>query len=660
MAAHSGVAPITSSSIKDNNPSVGTTWWHARLWSFSPKLAPLLLSAAVALAGWLHPASLSATSTITYVQGNSATPQTSQTTVKVTFTAAQAAGDLNVVVVGWNDSSTVVSTVTDNSGNTYTRAVGPTVVSGYLSQSIYYAKNIASAAAGANAVTVTFSVAAAYPDIRILEYSGADPSNPVDVTAARSGNSATSSSGSATTTYATDLIFGANIVFTSTTGPGRGFTERLLTSPDGDIAEDRMVTATGSYTATARLNSSGPWIMQMVAFRTPAVAVGSFMLSASPASLSVAQGNQGTSTITTTVSGGFSSGISLSASGTPSGTTVSFNPSTIAAPGAGSSTMTITVGSSTAVGTYSITVTGRGGGIQQSATVTLTVAATTLVASPTSLNFDNVVVGSKSIQSITLSNTGTTSVTVSQATVTGSGFSISGLSLPSTLAAGQSASFSAIFSPTTAGSVSGSISIVSSASSLPTTVSLSGTGITLLVTLAPASTNFGDVVLGSSSTLPVILTNTGTGSVTISQDSVTGSGFSISGPTLPLTLSAGQNMDLSVTFVPTAAGSVSGSASVLSNATNSPSNEPLSGTGIHAVSLSWTASPSTVVGYNVYRAGQSGGPYTILNSALLSGTTYTDATVQPGQTCYYVSTAVNSAGVESQYSNQVEAVVPSP
>ena len=104
--------------------------------------------------------------------------------VKVTFTAAQTAGDLNVVVVGWNDSTATVSSVTDRKGNAYTRVVGPTTISGVLSQSIYYAKNIAAAAAGANIVTVTFSTAADYPDIRILEYSGADPSNPVDVTAA--------------------------------------------------------------------------------------------------------------------------------------------------------------------------------------------------------------------------------------------------------------------------------------------------------------------------------------------------------------------------------------------------------------------------------------------------------------------------------------------
>src|SRR5271166_315943 len=126
-------------------------------------------------------------------------------------------------------------------------------------------------------------------------------------------------------------------------------------------------------------------------FTSPLAAQGNFTISASPASLSIAQGNQGTSTITTAISGGFKGAISLSASGMPTGTTVSFNPSTIPAPGEGNSTMTITVGSSTPTGTYPITVTGNGGGVQQNATVALTVTAGgqsnfTLSAAPASLS----------------------------------------------------------------------------------------------------------------------------------------------------------------------------------------------------------------------------------------------------------------------------------
>ena len=163
---------------------------------------------------------LAATGSPTFAQQSYATPQSPKSTVPVTFASAQTAGNLNVVVVGWNDTTATVSSVTDSKGNVYARAVGPTVLSGQLSQAIYYAKNIQAAAANTNTVTVQFNVAAAYPDIRILEFSGIDAANPVDVTAAATGTTATSSSGAATTTNGNDLIFGANMVSTATSGPG--------------------------------------------------------------------------------------------------------------------------------------------------------------------------------------------------------------------------------------------------------------------------------------------------------------------------------------------------------------------------------------------------------------------------------------------------------
>jgi hypothetical protein len=169
--------------------------------------------------------------------------------------------------------------------------------------------------------------------------------------------------------------------------------------------------------------------------------------------LSIGHGNQGSSTITTTVSGGFNSAITLSASGMPPGTTVSFDPNPISAPGSGNSTMTISVGSNTPTGTYAIIVTGNGCGTQQAATVSLTVTAT--------------------------------------------------------------------------------------------------------------------------------------------------------------------------------------------------------------VALSWNASTSQdVIGYNVYRATNPNGPYTELNTSLISDTSYTDQSVQSGNTYYYVATAVDSQGLESAYSNQATAIIP--
>jgi Domain of unknown function (DUF1929)/Bacterial Ig domain len=200
---------------------------------------------------------------VRYVQSSYATPQTPQSTVSVAFPAAQAAGNLNVVVVGWNDSSAAVTSITDSAGNAYSVAAGPTVLSGQASQTIYFAKNIRS---GANTVTVRFSVAANFPDVRVVEYAGLDPTNPLHRSSVATGTSATSSTSAVTTTIANVLLVAANLVGTSTNGPGSGFTSRMITSPDGDIVEDRIVTATGSYSASAPLSSSGFWIMQLVAF----------------------------------------------------------------------------------------------------------------------------------------------------------------------------------------------------------------------------------------------------------------------------------------------------------------------------------------------------------------------------------------------------------
>lgn len=83
-------------------------------------------------------------------------------------------------------------------------------------------------------------------------------------------------------------------------------------------------------------------------------------------------------------------------------------------------------------------------------------------------------------------------------------------------------------------------------------------------------------------------------------------------------------------------------------------------TYFHIVDLAWTDSSSSISGYNVYRSSTSGGPYTRVNSSLVSGTSFTDSNVQAGQTYFYVTTAVSSNNVESGYSTQAQAIVPSP
>src|SRR5262249_44239699 len=143
------------------------------------------------------------TGMISFAQVASATPQTPTQVVPVAVAGAESATDLNIVVVGWSDTTSTVQSVQDSAGNVYSLAIGPTTGTG-LRQAIYYATNIAG---GNNTITVTFSQAVSYPDIRALEYQGLVA---LDVIAGASGNSISASSGTATTTTANELIFGAN------------------------------------------------------------------------------------------------------------------------------------------------------------------------------------------------------------------------------------------------------------------------------------------------------------------------------------------------------------------------------------------------------------------------------------------------------------------
>ncbi|MGD0136816.1 MAG: S53 family peptidase, partial [Bryobacteraceae bacterium] len=168
---------------------------------------------------------------------------------------------------------------------------------------------------------------------------------------------------------------------TSIAAPGSGTSTATLA-----VAS---TTATGTYTITVTGTGGGLTHTATVSLTVTAAATPAFTLSASPTSVSVVQGSSGGSTISTAVSGGFSSAITLSASGMPSGVTAAFSTNPIAAPGSGSSTLTLAVASTTATGTYTITVTGTGGGITHTATVSLTVTAAatgsfTISISPTS------------------------------------------------------------------------------------------------------------------------------------------------------------------------------------------------------------------------------------------------------------------------------------
>jgi hypothetical protein len=483
----------------------------------------------------------------------------------------------------------------------------------------------------------------------------------------------TTDGGHQTTTVTLSNSGGTDLIISSATMSGAGFSMSNLALPL-TLNAGSSTSATITFAPTGTGNFSGSVTFATTADQTNSSVVLNLsgtgvqgQLGSNPTSFSFGSIQIGTSKSlagTLTNSGG--SSLTISAA-TASGSGFSLNglslPLTLTA---GQSTSFTVLFSPTASGAASGSVSITSNGSNPNLSIPLSGTGVTpgaLGANPTSLVFGSVQVGSSTNLSETLTNIGGSSVTITQATLTGAVFSVSGLTLPLTLTANQSVTFTATFTPTSAGAASGSLSVVSNASNSPLNIALSGTG-TAAGTLAvsPTSLSFGNVVVGSSSALNGTLTASGA-SVTVSSASLNNSEFVLSGISLPATLPAGQSATFTVTFKPSANGATSASLSFSSNASNSPAVQTMTGTGAaatqHTVDLSWSAS-SGAVGYNVYRGAVSGGPYTMINSALDSTTAYTDNTVVSGQTYYYVATAVDASSNESGYSNQATAVIPNP
>jgi hypothetical protein len=202
-----------------------------------------------------------------------------------------------------------------------------------------------------------------------------------------------------------------------------------------------------------------------------------------------------------------------------------------------------------------------------------------LTPSTTSLSFGSQALNASSTQSVTLTNTGNATVSISQVNVIGSGFTLNGSAPIVTLSAGQAASFSVTFTPTVAGNATGIASVISTAANSPLSISLSGMGTQPQISIVPASVSFGTVTVGQTNSQTVTLTNPGTANLNITQSAGPGTGFGLTGLALPLTLAPGNSTTFTVSFTPTSGTSVSSSLTLISNAPSSPTTIPLSGAG---------------------------------------------------------------------------------
>lgn len=187
-----------------------------------------------------------------------------QTTVTVPIEGQQA-GDLIVVAIGWFDANGRVASVTDSTGATYRVAAPPKLFDGRdaLQHAIYYLPNVPAAAS--NTITVTFSPAGSGPDVRVLEYSGLDPTDPLDQTSSSAASGALVTSGTMTTRFERELLFSASISNGNYTTASAKHTLRLVTT-DGNLAQDLIVDKIGAYAGEAVLDPPDDWVMQLVTF----------------------------------------------------------------------------------------------------------------------------------------------------------------------------------------------------------------------------------------------------------------------------------------------------------------------------------------------------------------------------------------------------------
>ncbi len=426
----------------------------------------------------------------------------------------------------------------------------------------------------------------------------------------------------------------------------------------------------------------------------------------------------------------------------------------------GASSAGFTASATVVSSAQTVTLTATSGGVSKSVALTLNPLTPGLTLSGTSAAFGTVALNTTSAKAVTLTSSGNSVLTIGSVVITGAGFADSGIGVPLTLNTGQTATLTISFDPTTAGAVSGTVTISSNAGTA--TISLTGTGqaastptlsgfscnsstlsgagtdacsvglsgpatsattvvlassssaltvpasvtiasgassagftataasvtaaqtvtltatsgsvsktlsITLnaatpTLTLSAASVAFGNVDLNTPATQSVSMTSSGTAPVTVTAASLTGTGFSASGVSFPVTLNPGQTSTLTLQFDPTAAGAATGSVALAGNCSMGAMTISLSGTGVanatYQVELSWDAPASSsdpVAGYHIYRATGTGS-YLLLNSSVSTPTSWTDSKVQAGSTYNYEVKSVDASGVESSPSNVYTAAIP--
>ena len=463
-------------------------------------------------------------------------------------------------------------------------------------------------------------------------------------------------------------VSGISVTGTGFSASGPKLPMSLSAGQSASISAVFKPTAGTADTGTITIASNADGSPSRIALSGTGTTTSATELTATPSSIafgSVAVGSEATQTIKLANTGSAAVAISKVAfSGT--GVSVSGVTAPMTLDGGKSASLTVTYKpTSPTTLSGSVTITSNASDSSMVIGISATSTSSTLAATPSSVSFGNVVVGSDTTQTIRLQNIGTSEIKISSLTPSVANVTISGITLPANLAPGTSATLTAAYKPTAAGSISGKITVTSTAVGSPTIIDLNGTAAAASIQLTPSATslNFGNVTVGSSGTNELTVKSTGNTNASISTVAISGTGFVLGSSVASVILDPSQSETYTVNFDPKAAGSVTGTLTITSNAPNSPMKISLSGSGAvaaakHTVALSWERSSSTVNGYFVYRSTKAGGPYTQLNPTPEASSSYSDGSVSNGQVYYYYVTAVNSSNIQSADSNQVSVTVP--
>ena len=616
-------ASLSQTSISFGNQAVGYTS-PAQTISLTNSGNTALTISSIALSG-TNPGDFAQTNTC-----GSSVAAGASCTISVTF-KPPATGSLTAAV-----------TLTDNApGNTQSISLSGTGVTTAAAASLsptgltFGSQNVGSTSA---AQTITLSnTGNAALSISSIALTGADPADFAE-----------------TNTCGSSVAIGANCTISVTfKPPAAGSLTAAVTLTDNASSGTQSVSLSGTGASTAPSASLSPSSLafgsQTVGSTSTAQTItlsntGNGALSIS--SIALTGADPGDFAQTNTCGSSVAAGANCTIS-------VTFKP-----PAAGTLTAAVTLTDNASSGTQSVSLSGTGASTAPSASL-----------SPTNLTFGSQTVGSTSAaQTITLSNTGNASLSLSSIALTGTdpGDFAQTNTCGSSVAAGANCTISVTFKPPATGSLTAAVTLTDNASSGTQSVSLSGTGASTApsASLSATSLSFGNEAVDVTSSSQVItLSNTGGASLSTSGMAFTGADASdfAESDTCGSSVAAGGKCTIAVQFTPAATGARTGALSINDNASGSPQSVALSGSGTHDVMLSWAASTTTgIAGYYVYRGTTSGGESsTPLNSTPISGTSFADESVTAGTTYYYLVKTVASDDVtQSASSNEASVSVP--